>query len=170
MRKIIFAAAMSLLLASCTKKDNTNPTNNNNNTSIPTDGWKLGNTNYKTVYAARTTGNNMLSAMDGIPQGSNPAVNSLSVWFKALPTADGSYKVKAYASGGGREPQDGEIGVSAGVYSSGASYIASDSSTVVNATITVTNGKIKVVLPEIWMRNLKTPTDSVKLSGTIQES
>lgn len=164
---LLFIASSALLTASCSKKEDPAPATPSTPTTsgIPTNGWKLGTVTYTSAIVAKS-GANILSAMDGIPSGSSPAVNSLNVYFSALPTANGTYSIVKYPSTTSLTAT--QIGVTAGLYATSTTYSTTGFDGI-NATVTVTGGKIKVVIPEVWVKVTGGGTDSLKLTGTVLE-
>lgn len=168
MKKIIVGilSISVMFFASCEKKEDPAPAPPSAPTtpSIPTDGWVLGTTTYTTVYAGKS-GANSLSAMDGVPSGSSPAVNTCNIFFETYPTADGTYSIVQYPS---TSPLSAtQVGITAGLHATSTSY-ASTGIDGISATVTVTGGKVKVEIPEVWVK-VTGGTDSLKLSGTIIE-
>ena len=162
MKKLLLAIATTgILLPSCKKSSSSTPAPSS---SIPANGWKLGTTSYTTALSARLAAINELSAFDGIPSGSSPAVNSLNAYFSVLPTAAGTYHIVGYPA-----PSLGanDLGLSAGLYATSATYVSTGTDGI-NATVTVTGGKIKIVIPAVWVKNT-TAGDSLKLTGTLIE-
>lgn len=156
MKKLLLICSLfSIVFSSCSKDDDK---------GSPSNGWKLGATTYNAAFVARI-GSTTLSAMDAIPSGGSPSVNTLNVWFNALPTSGGTYRVVSY--GGGMSLAANEIGVSAGLFATSTTYVSTGSGAV-DATVSVSGGKITVSIPEIWVKKT-TADDSLKLSGTIVE-
>jgi len=142
-----------LLLASCSKdKTDAAPADNTPATSgIPADGWKLGGTTYKQVMTVRQEEQFVVNALDAI---SNP--NTFAVSFKAYPAASGKYKVVGFTPDADRpypymHLNDGEIIVVSTTANSGGNNTTYYSIGTDNkeATVTVTNGKFKIEIPEI---------------------
>ncbi|MES2702193.1 MAG: hypothetical protein V4649_06115 [Bacteroidota bacterium] len=160
MKKTILVCAAALaLLASCKKSSTSGPSS-----TIPASGWKLGSTSYTTAYAGRT-GANSLSAMDAIPSGSSPNTNTMNAFFATLPTTGGTYRIVAWPA---TTPLTaGQVGLTTGLYATSTTY-RSTGTDAVDATVTVTGGKIKIEVPEVWVKTT-TGTDSAKLTGTITE-
>ncbi|RYZ50616.1 MAG: hypothetical protein EOP49_13630, partial [Sphingobacteriales bacterium] len=151
MRTLIFIALSAIALTSCSKSE-TNPTNNS---GIPTDGWKLDGTKHTQMYCVRQNNFRSLNAVDndtsisGIPY-------SFSACFHEFPTTSGTYHVVALVvdSSGSRPGlniADDEIIILATVPQAGQNNKSywSTGADGLNATVTVTGGKIKVEVPEI---------------------
>lgn len=169
MKKLFLSVlAFGLVLSSCKKEEPTPTTPTATPTpepTTPTNGWKLGTTSYTTVYVGRS-GSNSLSAVDAIPGGSNPAVNSCNVFFSEYPTTGGTFTVVQYPSANTLTAN--QIGVSAGIYSTSQTYTSTGSDNIEASVTVATDGKISVVIPEIWVKNTSS-SDSLKLTGTISE-
>jgi hypothetical protein len=168
MKKLLLSiVSAGILVASCSKKDDPAPTTPTTTTpTIPTDGWKLGATSYTSVVVART-GPNSISAFDAVPSGSSPTSNTLNVFFSAFPTASGTFAIVQYPSASPLTAT--QIGVTAAVTASSSTY-ASTGTDGISATVTVSGGKIKVELPEVWVKKTGSgSTDSLKVTGTVTE-
>jgi hypothetical protein len=158
----LFMVAIFLNIISCKKDSNDN---NNTNNNPPSNGWKLGATSYNAVQVVKLNDRSM-AAFDSIPNnGTNPTnANSCLIRFGTAPTANGTYKIiGATASSIGAN----EISVSAKLKNNINSYISTGTDNI-NATITITNGKLKVAFPDVWVKQFGT-TDSVKLSASLTE-
>ncbi len=167
-RLIVSVFSVAVLAVSCTKKTNPAPSTPITPTTptIPANGWELGTTSYTSVIVAKA-GPNIISALDGTPSGSSPAVNSLNVYFSAFPATGGTFAIVQYPS---TTPLTStQIGVTAGLYATATTY-ASTGSDAVNATVTITGGKLKIVIPEVWVKKTGSGAmDSLKLTGTVLE-
>lgn len=158
MKKVttFFATAMILFFTSCKKE----------NTSTDSGSWQLGATTYKVAYSGKTqlsgsTSNTLYIFSDVVLQGSNPQANTLNLAFTAPPAASGTYQLVSSASSG---ITGNQVQVSAGSQSSSYAYIGS----AVNVDVTVTGGKIQVVIPQVTMTSTSgQPT--VTLSATVRE-
>ncbi len=157
---LLSIAVLSLLAASCKKSSSTSTTPSS---SVPSNGWKLGTVSYSTVLSARS-GGNLLSAFDAVPSGSNPSVNTFIVYFSALPTTGGTFHIVHYPAA---SLASNEIGVAAAIYATSADYLSTGSDGI-DATVTITAGKIKVVVPTVWVKKTS-GTDSLQLTGTLIE-
>jgi len=163
MKNVLLVLATAIVvLPSCSKKSSSSPSPT---PGIPANGWKLGTTSYTTVLSGRS-GANTLSAFDAIPSGSSPTVNSFIINFSAFPTAGGTYHIVHYV--GGTTLGANEIGVSGAVYATMGDYLSTGNDNV-SATVTVTGGKIKVVVPSVWVKNISSSGDSLQLTGTLVE-
>src|SRR5262249_32646582 len=105
-----------------------------------------------------------LAALDAIPTGTG--MNICTVYFSTYPTAGGTFHV---ATVGSAITLTGtQIGVTAEIGAT-STYYASTGLDGVDATVTLVGGKLKVVIPEIWVK-IPAGKDSLKLSGTILEN
>lgn len=150
MKRILLAGAVAMLCFTACKKENktTTPANTDNT-------WKFGNQTYSgntvTFTASLVCNSTDLSA-------------DLVVYFDTLPVTGGSYRIIAGSLGG-----HNALGLGAAV-GSGTPDLAQYHSTdyqQATATVTVTNGKIEVVIPPVYMHNYNSADDSVLVSGTI---
>lgn len=164
---LLFAVVIGICTTSCKKSETTTPAapaapTNPTTPTIPTDGWTLDGTKYTQAWGAQT-GNESVSAGDGaIGSG-----NSFNFFFKTVPTTDGVYKVIMYS--GGTTIAADEVGVSAGLETAQKTYVSIGNDNV-SATVTVTNGKVKVELPDTKVFNTNTAGDTVILTGTVIEN
>ncbi len=159
MKKLLsIAAAAILLFSACKKSDTAAPSTNAEST------WTLAGVTYKGTisYKATTSGGDILANFwDGTPS-ATVKVNSLALSFKQDPTTSGTYQLV----GIGTTPAGKQFQLSAGT-AAGAAYAYIGPATV-DVTVTVTNGKIKAVIPEVNMKSTTTAPDA-KLSATVQE-
>ena len=149
------SAAALLLSASCKKSKSS---------SGPANSWKLGSVSYTTKYSTASAVAKQLIAMDAIPSGTNPSVNTCQVTFSALPTSGGTYKIVTLSAA---TLATNEVIVYGSTYSPGATYVSTGNDGV-SATITVSGGKITASIPPVWVKKTG-GTDSMQLSGTIIE-
>ena len=158
MNKRILAALLSfVLLISCSKNDD-------DETPVAvTNGWKLGANSYTTVFAMRvaTGGNTAVTAMDAIPTGSSSNVNTFIAYFSTVPTASGTYRIVSYPSA----LTATQVGIAAG--GPNGTYVSTGAGTV-DATVTVSGGKITVTVPQITVKKTNS-TEELSASGTIKE-
>ena len=126
----------AVVFAGC-KKDDDNPTN-------PMGYWKLNGTTYNATSVAR---NGLLGSL-AASSGSN---NVLTFLFAGSePTTSGTLRI----------PDDVDIVLQSVNGSSGATYTTTYA-TNSTATVTVTNGKIHIVFPELYVSSTS-DADSVK--------
>jgi hypothetical protein len=152
------------LMVSCKKKEDTAPAPAT--TTIPANGWILGTTTYSSVVVGRS-GPDVITAMDAMPAGGAITANTFNVFFSAFPTASGTFTIVQYPSASPLTAS--QIGVTAGLYATSTSY-ASTGTDGISATVTVTGGKLKIEVPEVWVKKTGTgATDSLKITGTILE-
>ncbi len=155
-----------MCLGACKKDANKKPTNTSN---VPADGWTLGTTQFKEAIGARTITNSgghaytVVVAFDALPSGSNPTTNTFQAVFATAPTANGTYHVVLFP--GPTVLAADEIGIVAA--GPDASYTSTGSASV-DATVTVTGGKVKVSVPAVQVKKT-TSTDVLNVTGTITE-
>lgn len=156
MKKILLgAAALSVMFATSCKK---NDDNNSNPSGTST--YTLAGTKYTPSTVTRGS-----SASAGSLTGLDMSGNSFSVMFQTLPTASGTYKIVSIAPSAADEVS---IMATSGTTSAPVAYASLATSTT--AAITVNNGKMTVVVPEISaLRNTNGAYDTVKISGTLIE-
>ena len=152
---LLIAASLVLTTSACKKESTAQVTLSNS--------WTLGTTSHTTAFTSRINVNSMfaITAMDGVPQGSNPTVNTCIVYFAAAPTASGTYRVVSYPSA----LTSMQVGVVAG--GSTGTYTSTGTGAV-DVKVTVTNGKIQAVIPELTVKKINA-TEELKLSGSISE-
>lgn len=151
MKKILLgAAALSVMFATSCKKDD--------DKGGPSSTFKLAGTSYTPSTVAKQS----VSGMTAIMGTDN--TNIFEVLFNTTPTASGTYKIVENPTAAD------ELTVAA---MSGTTAEYSGLSSTSTATVTVNNGKLTVVIPEISAErtNMTTMvTDTVKISGTLVEN
>ncbi|MBA3829351.1 MAG: hypothetical protein H0X33_10480 [Taibaiella sp.] len=147
--------ALGILFGTSCKKSSSSSTTGSGKGS-----WKVGSNTYNvvTVLAPASSGTWQLLASTGQ---SGASINTISFIFFKMPTVSGSYRVVDGVSDSGNEVQM----VSSNINGSSNTTYASTSTGNVNATITVTGGKVSISMPDTWAQNLSTTTDSVKISA-----
>ena len=154
MKKILLStAAIALLFASsCKKKDDGGGSSNI---------WTVAGTSYSASGATLAGSDLSASTSASIPY------YTIDVTFpgSGAPTA-GTYKVVSTAF-----PNSGELSVDVSNWNS-ITDIVSYSSTgngTVNATVSLTNGKVNVVIPNFWAKE-SGATDSVQVSANLTQT
>jgi hypothetical protein len=158
MKKLLSMAAAAILLFSACKKDETNAPVSNEST------WTLAGVNYKATitYKAPTSQNDiLLNFWDGTPS-ATVKVNSVALSFKQDPTTSGTYQLIGY----GTTPVGKQFTMAAGT-KEGAAY-AYIGANPVDVTVTVVNGKIKAIIPEVTLKGASGNPDA-KFTATLQE-
>jgi hypothetical protein len=162
MKRQLGAALLAFVLLISCKKDS-------DDTTATTSGWKLGTTSYTTAFATRintgsgTTPGIALTAMDAIPTSSNTSsLNTFVAYFSTAPTANGTYRVVAYPG----TLSATQVGIVAG--GPNGTYASTGAGTV-DATITVSGGKITIVVPPVTVKKT-TSAEELTASGTIKEN
>ena len=173
MKKLLCIVTAAALFTACSKSSTTPATSPSTTTPvIPTDGWTLNGTAYKQKYGMRQTGQVCITGLDA-----NSPVNSFAAFFKTYPTASGTYHIVALVpdstmSYPGQKIGPNDIVISGAIpngNTTGNKYktMWSMGSEGKDATVTVTNGKIKVEVPEIAITSFN--NDTSKITGTIIE-
>jgi len=127
--------------------------------------WTLGSTTYKAALSNKGTTSGgtpttLISFFDAIPVGASPTVNSINFTFLTAPTASDSYELV----GLGTALNANRVQLSAG--GPGGTYAYN--STGVKVQVTVTGGKVKIVIPEVSMMSTS-GQPAVKLTASVQE-
>jgi hypothetical protein len=173
MKKLLLLPIMALILTatSCNKKEDPTPTTPTTTTpAIPTDGWELSGVKYKQVFTIRQENQFTINAMDAT---SNP-INTFGAFFKTYPTASGKMKVVTYTPTSDKpyayqHINEGEVVIVATVpQASGDNKTYYSKAETVEATITVTNGKLKIEVPEVTLTSAD--NDEKKIKGTLTEN
>lgn len=148
-----FLSALSLLALatlSCNKPDNNN---GGGGTPSVERSWKIGSTSHKVNNYAQSGETYSAYDVDG---------NSINFTFSSYPPAAGSYRVIADTATLGA----GQVKVYTASFGSSANTYVATGSDGVNATISFESSKIKIVLPDTWIRKLS-GSDSLKVSATL---
>jgi len=166
---VCIVIAGSLAFTACKKSSSTSTTTTT--TSIPKDGWKLGANTYKQVYCLRQSGQFALNCVDA----TTGSIHSFAAFFKAYPTASGTYHIVRLAADStmtypGSNIGDHDVIVTGSIPSgAGSSHgywsIGTEGK---DATVTITGGKMKIEVPEVSV--VYNNTDTLKLSGTMIEN
>lgn len=168
---VMLFLALSTAIVSCKKDDAAS----SNTASIPSNGWRIGTTNYTTVFAMRNVGQpNSIGAFDALPTANN--LNTTVVLFNNVTgIAAGTFKVVFKANQSDLLADEIIVGASTGYNQSTGQY-AKQYATVpgetVNATVTITGGKAKIVIPQINIKSYFPVTgtpENTTFAGTIQE-
>ncbi len=126
--------------------------------------WTLAGVTYKanvTYKATTSQGDILLNFWEATPS-ATVKVNSLALSFKENPTTSGTYQLVGY----GTTLTSKQFTLAAGS-SAGAAY-AYIGANAVDITLTITNGKVKVVIPEITLKGASGQADA-KLTASVQE-
>jgi phosphopantothenoylcysteine synthetase/decarboxylase len=177
MKKLLALPALILLLTlvSCNKKDDPSPSTTTPGTttptsSIPADGWTFGTTKHKQVMTVRQESQFVINALDA----TSGTINTLAAFFKTYPTTSGKMKIVTYTPTSDKPYpyqwiNDGEVVIVATVpQASGDNKTYYSLAESVEATVTVTGGKVKVEIPEIHVTSAD--NDKQPVTGTIFEN
>jgi hypothetical protein len=164
--KISVLTIMTMFMVNCSNDDN-------DGGGAPSNGWKIGNTNYTTSFSMRIDEMNSIVAFDAFPGGDN--INTASVLFNEISgIAPGTYKVVTKPNL--EDLLEDEIMISTSTNYSNATGQYEKAYTAVfdqnvNATVTISNGKVKVVIPEINIITvpINSTSETTTFSGTIIE-
>jgi hypothetical protein len=160
MKKLLSIAAAAFLLFSACKKSDSAIT-----PSTASGSWTLAGTTYKVAITNRspTSGSNptiLFNFWDAAPT-SDLKVNSVGLSFKEAPTTSGTYQL---VGGVGGTLTAKQFQLAAGTHTLYYAYLGA----TVDVTVTVANGKVNVVLPELTLKCTTSQPDA-KLTGTLQE-
>lgn len=167
--KILVLVMMSIFMINCS-----NDADNADAGNLPSNGWRIGSTAYTTAFGLRNAGQpNSITVFDAFPGGNN--LNSVYVLFnRTTGIAAGTFKVVTKPNVS--DLLADEIMIGAGTnYSNASGQYEKDYTAVigqsVNATVTVNNGKAKIVIPQINIVSIPINTSSTTttFSGTIVE-
>ncbi len=175
---LILASFISLIFVLGCKKDTTITV-----TPIPTDGWTLGTKTYKQNLCQRDTSNGFaltsLAFTNTATQG-----EGWGAMFGSYPKFNGNYSIsKNYVTGAGVGSNEVVIfsfsfntANTPNVLSNTYFSTATDAPAV-QATVTITNGKITLSLPQTWVKKADISSgfpvfanDSLKITGTMIEN
>ena len=158
------------------KKDSTTVT------PIPTDGWTIGTKSYKQNLSARDTSNGFTLSALSFTNGTNQG-EAWSAIFGSYPKFSGTFTIsKNFLTGSGLGSN--ELVILSSTYNSTAAnplsntYFSTGIETpAVQATVTITNGKITLSLPPTWLKKADISsgipvfgTDSLRITGTMIEN
>jgi hypothetical protein len=155
MKNLLYSVLAVLSFTACSTSSS-NPSPNN------VSSYKIGNDTY--TPSAITATNAQIGGTIVAAGPHNNGTTGFTLRFAGpLPTSSGTYDIV------GNPTQPNHIQVSAGIYTSGSNQTSwSSEARGATAVVTVTNSKIKVVVPQITVYELLT-TDSTTVSGTIIE-
>jgi len=149
-------ASMALVLMACSKNKDSVGTADNS--------WTLGNTSYKASTVVYISGGGEANLAASAAGSSTTSANGLVFAFNTPPTSSGQMLITD-----SDEPNTVMIGVSKLSGTTTTFYM--NSTTNVNANVTVNNGKVGISFPgKIWVYNVSDVSDSAQLSiGTITQ-
>lgn len=171
--KISVLVIVALFTINCTNDDKKDDTNTGGG-AVPSAGWRIGTTNYTTVFTMKNAGQpNSISAFDRIPGLED--VNGVFVLFNnTTGIAAGTYKVVTKPRQEDLLANEIMVAMSTGYSQSTGKYLKDYATALdksVNAVVTITGGKVKVVIPEIEIVTIPINASSTKttFAGTIIE-
>ncbi len=169
--KISVLTMVMLFMVNCSKDDSTD---NAGGGEIPSSGWRIGTTNYTTVFTLKNGGQpNSLAFFDALPNGNN--LNSCIILFNnTTGIAAGTYKLVLKPEQSDLLPDEIMISVNNGYSQTTQQYTkayATVTGQTVKATVTITGGKSKIVIPEINILTIPINSSSVTttFAGTLVE-
>ncbi len=173
MKKAIYLTVLSFLFltlnCSCSNDDSNNSGNN-----VPTNGWRIGATNYTTFLCMRNIGEpNSVGAFDVMP-GTN-GLNSVIVLFNNISgIAAGTYKVVTKPDQSDLLADEIMVSMSTNYDEATGNYerqYVTELAETVNAIVTINDGKVRIEVPQINIISYPITTDSVtsNFAGTIIE-
>ncbi|MCU0321614.1 MAG: hypothetical protein MUE72_04315 [Chitinophagaceae bacterium] len=169
-KALLLITIVSIGFSSCEKSTD----DAGGSSSIPANGWRIGTTNYTTVFSMRNAGQpNSIAVFDAIP-GSNNSSNVAVLFNNITGIAAGTFKVVFKPNQSDLLANEIMIGASTG-YNPTLSKPDKEYTTVptvtVDATVTITGGKAKIVIPQINIVAIPaTPSSTTTtFAGTIVE-
>ncbi|PQJ74592.1 hypothetical protein [Polaribacter gangjinensis] len=166
--KITVFAIMTVFMVNCSSNDDESLGGN-----IPSNGWRIGSTNYTTYLSMRNiAGANTLGAFDKIP---GDGTNTVAVIFNnTAGISAGTYKIVTTGNQSDLLADEIMIGTNINYNNSTGHYEKEFVPVIgqnVSATVTITGGKVKVVIPEINIVSLPISASSTTntFAGTIIE-
>ena len=166
--KILVLTIATIFMVNCSSDDN-----GDNVGSVPSNGWKIGNTSYATSFSMRIDEMNSIVAFDAFPGGDN--INTASVLFNEITgIAAGTYKVVTKPNLEDLLADEIMLSTSTGYSNATGQYEKVYTAVIgqnVNATVTISGGKVKVVIPELNIVTVPITSTSATttFSGTILE-
>ena len=164
---LLFIVSLSVL--SCSKDSD-----DAGSGSTPSNGWRLGATNYTTAFTLRgAAGSNTIGALDALPTPSNTINRFIVLFNNTTGIAAGTYKIVLKANQSDLLADEIIVSPGTGFSSSssgGVEYVTVAGQTV-SATVTVTGGKAKIVVPTINVISVPITASSTTttFSGTLVE-
>lgn len=163
--KISVLTLMSVFMFNCSSDDNGGSSSSN--------GWKIGSTNYATNFTMRVTEMNSIIAFDALPGNNN--INTASVIFNQITgIAAGTYKVVTKPNLEDLLADEIMLSTSTNYNNTTGQYEKDYTAVIgqnVNATVTISGGKVKIVIPELNIVTvpISASSETTTFSGTIIE-
>ncbi len=168
---ILTALVSIVFFSACTKEDDSPNTGSG---SIPTAGWQIGTTNYSTFFTQRNAGlNNSIMFADKIP-GLNDVSTVIVLFNNISGIAAGTYKIVVKSDQTALLADEIMVSPNTGYTQSTGSYNKSYVSVLgqtITATVTITGGKAKLVVPShnIISFPINTSSTTTTFAGTLVE-
>ncbi|MFY7653064.1 MAG: hypothetical protein ACOVQE_10185 [Chitinophagaceae bacterium] len=167
----LLSAIATIFMFSACKKDADSTTNSGD---VPGNGWKIGSTNYSIALSLRNiAGPSSIGFFDAAPSANN--LNTVVVFFnKTNGIKAGSFKVVTKPDEDDLLADEIMIGPSVGYSQSTGQYnkqYASALGQTITATVTVTGGKAKIVIPShnIVTVPINASSTTTTFAGTLTE-
>lgn len=171
-RNFFFFSLIAMSITACEKSSDDTGSGSG---SIPANGWRIGTTNYTTVLAMRNVGQpNSIGAFDAVPNANN--LNTVIVLFNnTTGIAAGTFKVVTKANQSDLLANEIMVAPSTGYNQSTGQYNKQYATVIgetVDATVTITGGKAKIVIPQINIISVPINSSSTtsNFAGTIVEN
>ena len=171
MKKLLFTALVGIVFFSACKKDGDSPADSGN---IPATGWQIGTTNYTTAFTLKNAGQpNSIAFFDALPTANN--LNNVAVLFNnTTGIAAGTFKLVTKPNQSDLLADEIMVSPSTGYSQSSGQYnkqYVSVTGQAVSATVTITSGKAKVVVPShnIISYPINASSTTTTLAGTLIE-
>jgi hypothetical protein len=169
-KTLLLISIASIGLYSCEKSTD----DAGGSSSIPANGWRIGTTNYTTLFSMRNAGQpNSIGAFDAIPNADN--LNTVIVLFNnTTGIAAGTFKVVTKPNQSDLLANEIMVAPSTGYNQSTGQYNKQYATVIgetVDATVTITGGKAKIVVPQINIISVPINSSSTtsNFAGTIAE-
>jgi hypothetical protein len=158
MKKLLILMFAAVAISGACKKEDSPKTTADSS-------WTLNGTTYKAMVSNKgaTSGGTvttLINFWDAVPT-TSLKVNSLALSFFESPTTSGTYQLVGVGAAKTAKQFELSAGTTAPLY---YAYIGS----AVDVTVTVTAGKVKVVIPEVTLK-CTTSNPDVKLTASVQE-
>jgi hypothetical protein len=149
--KISALTVVMSIMFSCTK-DGSTDTDNGGGGTIPASGWRIGSSNYTTFFTMKNAGQpNSFVAFDAFPGGDN--INTAGFLFNNISgVTAGTYKIVTKPNQSDLLVNEIMLTASTGYSQATGKYLKEYAAVIgqsVNAIVTISGGKVKIVVPEI---------------------
>jgi hypothetical protein len=169
LRYVLAICSFCFLAISCKKS-----TDDAGTSSTPSNGWRIGTTSYTTVFSMRNVGQpNSVGAFDAIP-GSNNLNTAIVLFNNTTGIAAGTFKVVTKPNQSDLLANEIMVAPSTGYNQTSGQYNKQYVTVIgetVDATVTITGGKAKIVVPQINIISypINSSSTTSNFAGTIVE-